>query len=189
MKLQPVHFPYFFYGTLMEGGKYYDRIKQYQSSTNTAYARGKLYYCEYIDEDNNQCITAAFDPVGVQEIQGHLFNPRLESSLDVQAILDELEFNFHHDANETHAKNKPRDRVYLRNLISCYTQSGEFYLAWCYLYHSTKHIPSVLVNEDDSFNAKVKFENTTIDAYKSIVRMRSSHSTIKKRSSRPIQTK
>lgn len=159
----------------MEGGKYYDRIKNYQASINIAYARGKLYYCEYMDEKNNQCITAALNPVGVQEIEGYLFHPTADNSLDVQAILDELEFNFHHNTKKKHKKHKPRDRVYLRNLISCYTQSGESYLAWCYLYYSREHSLNVLVNENESLSTRVKFKKTTIKKYKSIVKQREVH--------------
>ncbi|MBL8482526.1 MAG: gamma-glutamylcyclotransferase [Rhodocyclaceae bacterium] len=161
MKLQPVHFPYFFYGTLMNGGKYYDRIKPFQSKIECAFVHGRLYYNEYLDENGNASVTAALEPVGAQRIRGHIFHALPERALELQHHLDELEFNFHRPGVPSHPDAGGRDRVYLRNIISCYTESGESFLAWCYLYYSAEHPLEVLIDENEHIETLVEFKPIT----------------------------
>ncbi len=190
MKIQPAQFPYFFYGTLMDGGEYYDKIKRFQASTNTAFVMGKLYYnifLEQKEEKEQKMVTAALDPAGVQKIQGVLFYGSQCESLELQSIVDELEFNFHlkDQKNKQDTKkdrledqeNKQdikRDRTYLRNLVLCTTQNGESHLAWCYLYYSkTQPLQDIdLVNESQELGVVVKYEKKTHDEYEEIIRQR-----------------
>jgi gamma-glutamylcyclotransferase (GGCT)/AIG2-like uncharacterized protein YtfP len=169
MKIHPAQFPYFFYGTLMEGGTYYDRIKRFQASITTAYVSGELYYNSYKDEEGNPSVTAALKPSGTQRIQGTLFYGSQYDSLELQSILDELEFNFH-DKHKSSDKKEKRDRVYLRNLVTCTTENGESHLAWCYLYFSKIEPLRYLVNEN--FDEVVKFEKTEYDKYLKIIENR-----------------
>lgn len=171
MKIHPAQFPYFFYGTLMEGGAYYDRIKRFQASITTAYVSGELYYNEYKDEKGDPSVTAALKPSGVQRIKGTLFYGSQCDSLELQSILDELEFNFH---VKDQKKVKVRDRVYLRNLVTCTTENGESHLAWCYLYFSkTEHLVH-LVNEE--LDAEVKFKQSHYAEYIEIINQRQNNS-------------
>lgn len=169
MKIHPAQFPYFFYGTLMEGGAYYDRIKRFQASITTAYVSGELYYNEYKDEKGNLSVTAALKPSGVQRIKGTLFYGSQCDSLELQSILDELEFNFHVKDKQSAEKEK-RDRVYLRNLVTCTTENGESHLAWCYLYFSKMEPLRHLVNKN--FDEVVKFEKPSYEEYLEIINQR-----------------
>ena len=169
MKIHPAQFPYFFYGTLMEGGTYYERIKRFQASITTAYVSGELYYNIYKDENGNPSVTAALKPSGTQRIKGTLFYGSHDDVLELQSILDELEFNFHYKHKSSDEKVK-RDRVYLRNLVTCTTENGESHLAWCYLYFSKTEPLIHLVREN--YDEIVQFEKKEYDEYIEIVKER-----------------
>lgn len=136
MRIQPANLPYFFYGTLKRAGKYYQAIKDFEVDLKPAFVRGSLYANQYMD-NHVVCETAALEPKGAQTIKGHLFHADPSRTLELQAILDEFEFNFHRDNGMTPGST-PRDRVYLRNIVVCHTEDGEAHLAWCYFYHSKK---------------------------------------------------
>ncbi|MBL8471792.1 MAG: gamma-glutamylcyclotransferase [Rhodocyclaceae bacterium] len=161
MQLQPAHFPYFFYGTLMNGGKYFEHIKPYLAKIENAFVHGRLYYNEYLDEAGNPSVTAALEPAGAQRIRGHIFHALPERALEIQHLLDELEFNFHRPGAPAQPGQVGRDRVYLRNIVSCYTESGESFLAWCYLYYSAEHPLEVLIDENECIETLVEFKPIT----------------------------
>jgi hypothetical protein len=155
LKLQPAEFPFFFYGTLQKEGKYFDAVKPFLEYLEPARTYGLLYYNEFLDENGESCVTAAFNPEGPQQVQGQLFHPKPEVSLELQSILDEFEFNFHKKIIKKSSESVTRDRVYLRNIITCTNQNGESYMAWCYLYHSKMHPLSIRVEPKDGI---AKFE-------------------------------
>lgn len=139
MKISPVQFPYFFYGTLKKEGKFYGLIEQFKDESKpieTAYVQGSLYVNKYVSE-RAKCVTAAFSPKGNYTIKGHLFHAKPKNSLELQSVADLFEFNFHKET-ECLLGHLATERVYLRNIVVCNTEGGETYLAWCYFYHSTR---------------------------------------------------
>lgn len=150
MKISPVQFPYFFYGTLKKDGKFYNLIEKYRADNapiETAYVQGSLYANKYV-ANGKECVTAAFKPEGNYRIKGHLFHAKPEDSLELQSVADLFEFNFHKET-ENLLGHLAKERVYLRNIVVCHTEKGESYLAWCYFYHSTEWPLNELIKAND----------------------------------------
>lgn len=162
MIIHPVKLPLFVYGTLRSDRKYSGDAQQYNPKICRAHSYGKLHYVDYTDYKGKLDVTVAFDPEGAQKVLGQLFSFKDSEVNQVLALFDEKEFNFH---NLSDNNNEKRKRVYIRTVISCTTEHGESVLAWAYIYVSTDHKPSILVNPDCSFGADTEFIPISHDEY------------------------
>lgn len=149
--------PLFVYGTLRNDRKYSTDVKRYNPGIKTAYCYGNLYYNDFIDENNERCVTVALDPSGAQRVKGQLFTFNTNNYYHMLAEFDDKEFNF---CNLSKSGNENiRNRMYLRSVVNCITQNGIIVQAYSYIYVSriyplTCHPP---VNEDMSFDVTVEY--------------------------------
>lgn len=156
--------PFFFYGTLKDNdGAFFSEIKPFIVKSRRATIQGSLYYFRFIREaiksrgeesgaEYMEDITAAYIPTEEDKILGRLYWLDVSKYYDIQARLDNLEFNF--DLSEDTADGKATrsgipKRLYLRNITTATMQVGRIELdrdvgemftgidCYVYAYHSS----------------------------------------------------
>jgi gamma-glutamylcyclotransferase (GGCT)/AIG2-like uncharacterized protein YtfP len=149
--------PLFVYGTLRNDRKYSADVKRYNPEIKPAYCYGNLYYNDFIDEAGSNCVTVALDPSGAQRVKGQLFTFNSNNYYQMLSEFDDKEFNF---CNLSKTGNEDiKNRMYLRSVVNCITQTGVIVQAYSYIYVSkiyplNCHPP---VKEDMSFDVEVEY--------------------------------